>query len=134
MTKLVLIRGLPGASKSTTANNVYVPQGYKHFEADMYFINESGVYNFDAAKIGKAHGWCKYSTEQCLKNGQDVVVSNTFTQLWEMKEYIDMASKYGVELEVIHCTGKYKNVHGVPDAALEKMRKRWQAYPGEKTV
>lgn len=134
MSNLVLIRGLPGASKSTTAKNVYVPLGYLHYEADMYFINKDGEYKFNPALIGKAHGWCKHETELALCENFNVVVSNTFTQLWEMKEYIDMAKKYGAELEVIHCTGNYTNVHGVPEEALQKMRKRWQPYPGEKIV
>jgi len=52
MTKLTIIRGLPGSGKSTLAKKlVYSNPGSVHLEADMYFIDRVGVYNYDPAKI-----------------------------------------------------------------------------------
>jgi hypothetical protein len=33
-----------------------------------------------------------------------------------------------------HVTGKYKNIHNVPDEVIEKMKKRWEPLVGERTL
>jgi len=117
--QLILIRGLPGSGKSTLAKSL----GFTHFEADMFFGED---YQFDAIKLKDAHAWCQQSTEEALANGQNVVVSNTFTQAWEMEPYFKMAKKWGVKPQVILCQGKFKNIHNVPENAIERMRQRFQ--------
>jgi uridine kinase len=74
--RLVLIRGLPGSGKTTYAKNYF--NGHIHLEADMYFIESDGFYNWTAERLGKAHSWCFETTKIMLNNGYDVVVSNTF--------------------------------------------------------
>lgn len=130
MSKLLLLRGLPGSGKSTLAKTVYVPQGYVHLEADMFF-ERSGSYKFDPSQLGKAHAWCQWETTKNLKAGKDVVVTNTCTTLREIKDYENIAKLNNVELKVIHAQGDFKNVHGVPDDKLAAMKARWQPYPGE---
>lgn len=119
--ELVLIRGLPGSGKSTLAKSM---AGYLHIETDMYFI-ENGEYKFDSSLIAEAHRWCQRLTKYALKT-VSVVVSNTFTQKWEMQPYFDMAAELGVPVRVIEATGNFKNIHGVPEAAIERMRARWE--------
>lgn len=121
--ELVLIRGLPGSGKSTLAKSL---SGYVHFEADMYFMDDD-EYKFDPALIAEAHRWCQRATRLALKT-TSVVVSNTFTQKWEMQPYFDMAAELGVPVRVIEATGNFKNIHGVPDAAIERMRARWEEF------
>ena len=130
MSKLLLLRGLPGAGKSTLAKTVYVPQGYVHLEADMFF-ERSGTYKFDPTLLGKAHAWCQWETAKTLKEGKDVVVTNTFTTLKEIKDYVNIAKGQNIELIVIHAQGNFQNVHGVPEDKLAAMKARWQPYPGE---
>lgn len=129
MQNLLLIRGVSGSGKTTKVVTEYIPLGYKHFEADMYFIDSEGNYKFDPKKIKMAHQWCQDSTRTALMAGISVVVSNTFTQLWEMDYYINLAKSLNIPFEVIECTGSYKNVHGVPDEIVQKMRARWEVYP-----
>ncbi|EGU39553.1 hypothetical protein VII00023_10499 [Vibrio ichthyoenteri ATCC 700023] len=124
MPKLTLIRGLPGSGKSTLAQTYQAV----HFEADMYFELATGEYQFDPLQLEAAHQWCQAQTEDALKNGQDVVVSNTFVRRWEIKPYYQMAKRLGAELEVIEALGQYQNVHGVSPAVIEKMRSRWQSW------
>lgn len=125
--KLYLIRGLPGSGKSTYAKHIIKSNpDTLHYEADMYFLDEQGNYNFDANKLKHAHAWCFDSTENGLSSGHDVIVSNTFTQKWEMDSYIKLAKKFNAELIILKATGNYKNIHGVPDVALHRMISRWE--------
>jgi predicted kinase len=116
--KLTLIRGLPGSGKTTIAKAM----NCFHVEADMYFVSD-GVYNYKPELIKKAHAWCLETAEKALKSGLDVVVSNTFTQHWEMRPYLDMAP---LGVEIITAKGEWKSVHNVPESIIEKMRARWE--------
>ena len=52
MSKLLIIRGLPGSGKSTLARNIWMNTDFDDiFEADMYFEDNLGNYNFDATKL-----------------------------------------------------------------------------------
>ena len=132
MTKLIIIRGLPGSGKTTIAKKMLVNEceGYSHYEADMFFEDEEGNYVFDHNLLKKAHAWCKGCTRLDLQNGKSVIVSNTFTQMWEMKPYIEMAEGFGIEYEVIEVSGEYGSIHGVPDEVIQKMKERWEPYKG----
>lgn len=129
MKKLFLLRGLPGAGKSTLAKSISNALT-GHFEADMYFVDEHGNYNFDASKLRDAHEWCKRQVESVMGlHGLDtVIVSNTFTQEWEMQPYFKMAERYGYTIfslivENRHCG---VNEHGVPEEKLEQMKNRFE--------
>jgi len=120
--RLILVRGLPGSGKSTTAQNISDEYGYIHLEADMYF-EKDGEYVFDLNKLEEAHEWCLNQTKSYLRSGFDVIVSNTFTQSWELKPYIELLS--GDDIKIIECTDKFKNIHDVPDHILENMHERF---------
>lgn len=129
--KLYLIRGISGSGKSTYAQKLLsVDPSIKHFEADMFF-KRNGNYNFNPSLLKDAHKWCFDKTEEALRNGHSVIVSNTFTQNWEIKPYIDLGKKYGVEIIIKKATGNYKNIHGVPEEALKRMKDRWENVESE---
>ena len=126
MKELFLLRGIPGSGKSTLAKSL----GGKHFEADMYFVDPvTKYYNFDPTKLGFAHSWCRDSVASSLATKEPrVVVSNTFTQEWEMEPYMDLAKTHGyivysLVVENRHCG---VNEHGVPEEALQKMQDRFE--------
>jgi hypothetical protein len=60
--------------------------------------------------------------------GKDVVVSNTFTQKWEMDEYYELAKKYEyiVFSVVVENRHSGENSHNVPADTLDKMRNRFE--------
>ena len=122
MTKLILIRGLPGSGKSTLAQTLSA----FHIEADMFFVDDCGLYQYDASRIEEAHLWCQDQAEQQLSLGNDVVVANTFIRRWEMKAYQQMAIRHNAEIEIRVCRGRYANIHGVEQAVIDKMQRRWQ--------
>lgn len=124
--RLILIRGLPGSGKSTLARQ-FVAKGYAHYEADMYFTDADGNYNYVPSQIKHAHEWCQRKTREALDAGGRVVVSNTFSQRWELEPYMCMTA----HIQVIGCHGEWPNVHNVPAEAIERMRARWEAIDGE---
>jgi predicted kinase len=126
---LTLIRGLPGSGKSTLARKMLEP-GVLHVESDMYFMDR-GRYRFEKHKVARAHRWCLDKVRGALRNGKSCIVSNTFTMVWEMQFFIDLARMYGAGLRVIRCSGDYGSIHGVPDQTLEQMRGQWEPYEGE---
>lgn len=118
--QLILVRGLPGSGKSTFAKTLNLP----HFEADQFFM-VNGEYQFNRDLLGAAHQQCQFDTDNTLKIGQSVVVSNTFTTIKELKPYFEMAAKYGIPPTVITMNGSFKNVHAVPEATLVAMKQRF---------
>lgn len=125
MPTLYIIRGLPGSGKSTLAK-LLIQKGHavEHFEADMYFMKD-GVYQFDKMRLFAAHEWCYREVESALWSGNNVVVSNTFTRATEMEDYLILTEKQCWPTEVWECTGKFQNVHGVPEETLSRMRARF---------
>jgi predicted ABC-type ATPase len=128
MKELILVRGIPGAGKSTFAKSI----GGIHIEADMYF-EVDGVYQFDPTKLKQAHYYCQsqckawMNTDGKQVNVDRIIVSNTFTQEWEMQPYYDMAKEFGYRVFSIIVENRHDgvNAHGVPDEKLEQMRNRF---------
>lgn len=130
---LIIVRGLPGAGKSTKAKQIVenmatIGEDVLHVETDMYFIDPEGNYVFDAQNLGKAHSWCKYKVKNALLSGQDVVVSNTFTTRKELKPYLSMEC---TTLSIFECHENYGSIHDVPRESLNRMANRWQDLPIE---
>jgi predicted kinase len=122
---LYLVRGCPGSGKTTFAKTL----GGQHYEADMFFIDPiSGEYKFDGSKIKLAHEWCQNRVEgDMILNMDKIVVSNTFTQEWELEKYFELAEKYGYKVFSIVVENRHggTNVHNVPEEKLEQMRNRF---------
>jgi len=131
---LYLIRGVPGSGKSTFAHTIW--NDYAICEADQYFVNkETGEYEFKPDEIKIAHQWCKDEVENRMKDNQvnpqyypEIVVSNTFTQEWEMESYYKLAEKYGYRVFSLIVENRHggKNTHGVPEEKLEIMKNRFE--------
>jgi predicted kinase len=122
MKELYLLRGLPGAGKSTLARSI----GGMHIEADRYFMYE-GKYEFDASKLKEAHAWCQNAVRVWMRSQDKITVSNTFTQEWEMQPYFTLAEKYGYRIYSLVVENRHGgvNTHGVPTEKVEQMRNRF---------
>lgn len=128
MKELFLLRGLPGSGKSTLAKMLVGDKDYCHKEADMYFVDGDGNYKFQPSKIKEAHKWCQEEIEFLMKyEHSSVVVSNTFTQEWEMEDYFKLAEKYGYKVFSLIVENRHGGVnqHGVPKEKLEQMKERF---------
>jgi len=142
MKQLILLRGLPGSGKSTLAKSLANGAGCRIVETDQYFTDMEGNYNFDASKLKHAHQWCQDQVDIMMRVGypnfglpdylneplNTIVVSNTFTQEWEMKPYYELAKQYGYTVFSLVVENRHGGVneHGVPDETLEKMRNRFE--------
>ena len=123
MKELFLLRGLPGSGKSTLAKSL----GGMHMEADKYFMDE-GEYKFDASKLKEAHAWCQNAARVWMTNSvPKVVISNTFTQTWEMDYYFELAKEHGYRVYSLVVENRHggENVHNVPKEKIEEMARRF---------
>ena len=123
---LYCVRGVAGSGKSTFAKTL----GGRHYEADMFFIDPiSGEYKFDGSKIKLAHEWCQIRVEgDMVLNVDKIVVSNTFTQEWEMEPYFELAKKYGYKVFTVIVENRHggTNEHNVPEDKIEQMKTRFE--------
>jgi predicted kinase len=128
---LYLVRGLPGSGKSTFAKKLSDSVTGIHCETDMFFTDpETGEYKFDATDLKRAHLWCYDRVEHAMHvyDARNIVVSNTFTQEWEMQPYMDLAKKYGYTVFTIIVENRHggTNTHNVPEETLTRMRDRFK--------
>ena len=109
---ITICRGIPGSGKSTFAKTL----GGIHIEADQYFVDADGNYNFDGSKIKNAHAWCLASVKTNMAADRDkIVVSNTFTQEYGYKTFtIIVENRHG-----------NTNEHNVPEDKIEQMKNRF---------
>jgi predicted kinase len=119
MEKMIyLVRGIPGSGKSTFAKQLTS----NVFEADHYFYDNDGNYNFIASEIKEAHKECQQYVGYAMEsNTPKIAVSNTFTQEWELQPYYELAIKYGY-----YVTSIIVNEHGVPEDKIQLMKNRFE--------
>lgn len=124
-----MLRGLPGAGKSTLAKQL--SEGGKHpvFSIDSYFTNEKGEYDFKFDENHKAYKACEQQTEEALKqNNSKVFVDNTFTLDWEIEPYFKMAKKYNYQLHVVTVENYHgsENIHKVSNEQVQNMAEKYK--------
>ena len=122
---LYVVRGIPGSGKSTLAKQLTS----NVFEADHYFYDNDGNYNFIASEIKDAHKECQDNVRIAMESSiPKIAVSNTSTQEWEMEPYFELAKKYGYKVFTIIVENRHggTNVHNVPEDKIEQMKNRFE--------
>lgn len=127
--KLIILRGVSGSGKSTTADFFCesIP-GCVSVSADDYMTDSSGVYRFDHNKLDMAHRMCYIAVERSMKHGYVVVLHNTSTRESEFQKYIDLAAKmnYDVISLIVENRHGNENIHGVPVETIKKQSERFE--------
>lgn len=148
MKKLILVRGIPGAGKTTfakfLASTIDVDADVAICAADDYFYDDNGKYHFDAGQLYNAHLSCQQDVEIAMLDGSRketawlngvtnvepksiVIVHNTSTAAKEVKTYTDLARKHGYEVTSLIVENRHGNqsVHNVPEETLKRMKERF---------
>ena len=127
---LILLRGLPGAGKSTLAAVLSEKNTYPIFSVDDYFTDEvTGEYLFNFSDNHLAYKQCEELSRDAMKQSiAKIFVHNTFTMDWELEPYFKLASEFNYTLFVITIENyhSYKNTHGVSDEQLQKMAEKYK--------
>ena len=129
---LILVRGLPGSGKSSFAGNF---ESAEVFAADDFFYRRGeGKYAFDPTLLGEAHAYCQRATRSALYAGSVVVVTNTFSQRWELEPYFKIAAEVDTRVVVVDLFDAglddealaERGLHGVTASGIATMRARWE--------
>jgi predicted kinase len=127
MNELIILRGLPGSGKSTFAKKLAIGLDAIICEADSYFYDKDGNYNFDVTKLNKAHAESLNACLTAMVDGKNVIVSNTSTTDNEFKAYIDLATLYGYTVTSLIVENRHGNssIHNVPSKSMDRMKQRF---------
>lgn len=129
--RLNLFRGIPGSSKSTSAQCMF--PGVLLVENDMFHMKD-GHYQWSKENMPKAISWCVDMVRTALENGLDVCVANTFTKRKFVEAYKKIAEEFGAEFHVYRCIGDFNNVHHVPLNIVSNFASSMEDWPGEEIV
>lgn len=128
---MYFVRGVSGSGKTSFANTLSYALGHdvRLYEADNYFYNENGEYNWSADKLHDAHNYCKNMViENMISSTRpDVIVSNTSTSKKEVDIYQEIAYNLGYRFISLIVENRHgtKSIHGVPDEVLQRQRGRF---------
>lgn len=135
--KVYIMRGIPGAGKSTWHQN-NVPFRYV-CSADLAMKDPStGEYRFDPSKLKEAHDKCLSAYVQCLVKGgwddRSVVADNTNVRAWEIAPYYRVAEALGLEPQIVHILVKPSlavatGTHNVPAQKVYEMSGSFDPLP-----
>ncbi len=126
---LILIRGLPGAGKTTLAQVLSEEGRYPVFSVDDYFTSEDKHYEFRFDENHLAYKQCSDNTEAAMKKKTPkIFLDNTFTLEWEMEPYFRLAAQYAYRVFVLTLENRHhgKNTHGISDQQIQKMAEKYK--------
>lgn len=99
--KVILLRGISGAGKTTWAKKHVPPDGVI-VSADYFFIQPNGTYIFDVKQLHNAHSACFRDFLDAIdQHTPTIIVDNTNIHRWEFQPYLIVAEARGYEVELI---------------------------------
>jgi len=127
-----IIRGLPGAGKSTLAARlgclVISPQ-------DMY-ATRGGVYRFRQGQDVKARAWATRTALLAMEAKVDLAIAEVLPRREDVAYWANMACRHGyevrvTEMEVTPELSHKRNTHSVPRPVIETMALAWEPWDVE---
>jgi predicted kinase len=129
MPSLIILRGLPGAGKSTLAE-VLSENRWPIFSIDNYFTDKiTKVYTFKFDENHLAYKQCQEYTENEMKGRTEkIILDNTLTLDWEIEPYFKLAERYNYQVFVATVENRHhgKNNHGISDQQIKKMAEKYK--------
>lgn len=133
--QLVLVRGLPGAGKSTFALEQFPPDKYPThaiLEPDKLFMDMCGRYLFEAQLWKDAMAFIANLADFQLFRGRSVVVPDVFPTLESITPFKGIARHHGADFIVFRLqNGLRKSVHDVPLVVIDRFMDEFDPCPGE---
>jgi len=141
--KLIMMRGLPGSGKSTTAEKLKEIHLPVYRRVDIFSTDDfwGKPYNFVPAKIREAHLWNQNRALMSLIEHHGtpmmphcLIIDNTNVSAYELRPYIKPAYMLGYEIAIMEPQTPWafdveecakRNTHGVPLASILGMLNRW---------
>lgn len=124
MPEIILIRGIPGTGKTTLAKTKY--PNHVLCEADQYFTDEHGNFNYDPLKVKRAHFWCIQKATDAVFADSDIVVANQFIRNYEITPYFELVKFHDCELKIIECLKEYGSIREILDEYMQHARECWE--------
>jgi len=130
-----IIRGLPGAGKSTIASRlgclVISPQ-------DMY-ATRAGVYRFRQGQDVEALDWATKVALLAMETGVDVAIAEVLPRHEDVAYWANLARRHGyrvrvTDLYITSALSDRRNVHDVPRPVIDAMAKAWESWDVEAEV
>ena len=99
MVKVTVLRGLPGAGKSTFL--LQLPQA-QVVSADRYLVDADGIYRFHVSRLPEANARCLRAYVAALLVGRPhLVVDNANISVVDLAPYCALALAHGYDLEIV---------------------------------
>lgn len=122
---LYIIRGVPGSGKTTLAHLLVGQENT--YEADQFMVDEAGNYKFDGARLPIAHRECFESLLVAMMHGVPrLAVANTFVRKEHYFPFVTIAEEYGYNVSIITMNNRFRSVHNVPEATVERMIRQFE--------
>ena len=138
--RLIMMRGPSGSGKTTFARREY-PDAI-HCSADEYFEDLADLNGttyadeFQPWLLSQAHQHCYNQFIHAIKIDEPIIViDNTNICIWEMENYVLLASHFDYKIEVQAMpkqnphTLAERNAHGVPLHIIERQMKNYEHAP-----
>jgi len=137
---LIIMQGLPGSGKSTLAKNlknlVYCGLHCEIFSTDELHM-EGDKYVFKVDKVKEYHKLNQEKAREFMKNNPRYavcIIDNTNITCFQAKPYVLLGVEFGWDIQFIRCTSNWKNIHGVPQDTLDRMRESMENLEVEKCL
>lgn len=123
---MFILRGAPGAGKTTMADRIRGCGSCFIFETDNFFVDSINRhdYHFDSKLLGIAHSWNQGEVIRACRDCPEVpvIVANTFVHNWEIKPYLEIAKAFNRRVFVLTLRTEHDNVHNVPEKTVSQHR------------
>lgn len=130
MKTVIILRGLPGAGKSSVAK---LFRRHIQISMDLFWTRDGRPYKFDYTRLREAIEWTHRQFSNALGAGAIgtdlIVVDNVNYALEHFQFYVDEARAAGAIVHFVHVErpiGDLMNSHGVPDDKVLQMAEKWE--------
>ncbi|MCC7232822.1 MAG: ATP-binding protein [Bacteroidia bacterium] len=124
-----MLRGLPGAGKSTLAEVLAAEEDVKISIDDFFTDPVSGKYQFDHRTNHLAYRHCEERVKKAMgDNRPRIFCHNVFSRTEEMAPYLTLAKEAGYRVFVVTVENYHGggNRHEISEEQVQKMRDKYK--------